>query len=78
MGWRRLPRRRSARARIELGLFLQIAFCAQGMSIAQVAADAKFAEGAVIGAFDAAFKARESGEGRGAGRIFQKNVAEAE
>ena len=62
----------------KLGLFFQIAFCAQGTLIAQVTADAKFAEGAVIGAFDAAFKARKGSEGFGAGCVFQEDVAEAE
>ena len=59
-------------------MFLQIVFCAQGTLVAEVTADAEFAEGAVIGAFDAAFETRESGEGRGAGRVFEEYVAEAE
>ena len=61
-----------------MALFLQIAFCAQGTLIAQVTAGAEFAEGTVIGAFDATFKARKGGEGFRAGCVFQEDVAEAE
>ncbi len=46
--------------------------------VAQVAAEAEFAEGAVVGAFDAAFETREGGEGFRAGRVFEEDVAEAD
>ncbi len=45
---------------------------------AQVSAKAELAEGAVVGAFDAAFETREGGEGFGAGRVFEEYVAEAD
>ena len=73
-----LVARLGAHARDKLGLFFQIAFCAQGTLVAQVTTDAKFAESAVIGALDAAFKSRKGSEGFGAGCVLEKDVAEAE
>ena len=50
----------------------------EGRLAAEAAAGAEFAEGAVVGAFDAAFETREGDEGRGAGCVFEEYMAEAE